>query len=114
MQRHLGVAAACAGMLGIGMLGGCTAAPDRTEILVNTTPPGASCTLTRAGQPVANAGPTPAIAVVAPTKGDITIVCHRRDFADATATLAVTNPSAPVGHPYAYEERIDIALTPIR
>lgn len=114
MQRHVAIAAVCAGMLGAGALCGCTFGPEKTEILVSTTPPGASCTLTRAGQPVGTAGPTPAIALVEPTKGDITIVCHRHDFADATATLAVTRLSAPVGHPYAYEQRIDIALAPIR
>jgi hypothetical protein len=109
MQRQFAIAAVCAGLLA-----GCQSAPDKSEILVSTTPPGASCTLTRSGQTVATIGPTPAIALVEPTPGDLTITCSRRDFADATVTVPVQQIATPVGHPYVYKQRVDIALVPAR
>src|SRR5271170_6077792 len=71
----------------VALLSGCGGQPDRTEILVVTTPPGASCTLTRLGQPIATVDPTPAIALVDPSPDEIAIGCSRRGFADAVATL---------------------------
>src|SRR5690349_8208882 len=53
------------------VLSGCSSSPDKTEILVGTTPPGASCLLTRLGQPIATVAPTPAIALVEPNPSEI-------------------------------------------
>jgi hypothetical protein len=93
-------------------LGGCGASqPDRTEILVATAPPGASCILLRQGQPIATAAPTPAIALVEPSPDEIAISCRRQGFADAAVTLPPAPPArwfAPVD----YQRRVDIALVP--
>jgi hypothetical protein len=100
------------------LLAGCASAPDRAEIFISTTPPGASCTLSRLGQPIATAEPTPAIALVEPSDSEITVLCHRQGYADATATLAAPKAglelrplllgSAPDNN---NQHRVDIALT---
>jgi hypothetical protein len=77
--------------------------PDRVEILVATAPPGASCVLTRAGQPIATADPTPAIAMIEPGSGEIAVHCRRRGFADAAAVLPGQG----------YQRRADIVLQPL-
>ena len=59
-----------------GLLAGCWSGPERPGILVSTAPPGASCTLSRLGQPIATAEPTPAIALVDPGDSEITILCR--------------------------------------
>ncbi len=98
-------------------LAGCASPPDRMEILVATTPPGASCVLSRKGQPIATAAPTPAIALVDPSEAEITIRCRRDGFADAVATVT-PHPTAPVFGPLLapaappYEQHVDIALVP--
>jgi len=66
-------------------LAGCAWYRPAPQILVNTMPPGASCDLTQAGQQIATVGPTPAIALVAPSAEEIRILCRRSAFADATA-----------------------------
>jgi len=110
-MRHSTVALAtlCA------VLSGC-AGSEKPAILVSTTPPGASCTLSRLGQPIATAAPTPAIALVDPSDGEITIVCRRAGFADAAVTVPArkTEPgfgllfgSSPASD---YQPRVDIAL----
>src|SRR5579863_3936298 len=91
-QSSLTLAALCAVFLS-----SCSSAPDRTEILVGTTPPGASCILTRLGQPIATVAPTPAIALVDPSPGEIDISCSRRGFADTAATLPAPETGLSVG-----------------
>jgi hypothetical protein len=73
-------------MLSALLLAGCFGS-NPGEIFVSTTPPGATCTLSRNGQPVATASPTPAIALVDPSAGDLTVTCRREGYADATMTL---------------------------
>jgi hypothetical protein len=106
-------AAAGAGAL----LAGCALGPDRMEILVATTPPGASCLLERQGQAIATVAATPAIALVDASEAEITVRCRRSGFADAALTLhpqpqsTVFGPLlAPAAGPY--EQRVDIALVP--
>jgi len=77
--------------LAAALLSGCSSPPEQAEILVNTTPPGAFCTLSRHGQPVATAGPTPALALVDPSGGDLAVTCRRDGFTDATATLRLSS-----------------------
>lgn len=101
--------------LGAVLLFGCSSQPERAEILIRTTPPGASCTLSREGQPIATAGPTPAIALVAPGDSDIAILCRRRGFADAAATLPARRTEPGFGllygrWPFDYAPQVDIAL----
>ena len=106
--------------LGAALLSGCQSRPDRTEILIDTTPPGASCTLTRLGQPIARVVATPAIALVEPSADEISVLCRRQGFADAAATLPapVTGWSFGTmvsGPPESeYQRRVAIALQPLR
>ena len=100
------------------LVSGCGVPPGNPGILVATTPPGASCTLSRLGQPIATVAPTPGIALVEPAAGDITILCSRQGFADATITLprAETGPSFGTivygRSPYDYRPQVDIVLSP--
>lgn len=80
-MRYLPVFLAFCGLA----LAGCASRPDRTEIFVQTTPPGAGCTLLRDGQPIATVAPTPGIAWVPPSPSDIAIECRRSGFRDAAA-----------------------------
>lgn len=103
MQRILAVAA-----LGVVVITGCSFEPDRLEILVATTPPGAACLLTRAGQPLATVDPTPAIAWVDPVGGEIAVHCRRPGFADAVGAVPGVRTHASFG----YQTRVDITLQP--
>jgi hypothetical protein len=91
--------------------------PDRTEILVGTTPPGASCALTRLGQPIAAVAPTPAIALVEPGASEIAIRCSRQCFEDAAAMLPARETWLGIGTVYGRpasddQPRVDIVLVP--
>ena len=103
--------------LSAALLASCASAPDRAEIFISTIPPGASCTLTRLGQPIGTAEPTPAIALVEPSDSEITILCRRQGYADATATLAAPKaglnlrPLLLGGARDNNQHRVDIALT---
>ena len=107
------LAALCAALLS-----SCSSQPDRTEILVGTTPPGASCILTRLGQPIATVAPTPAIALVEPEPGEIDISCSRQGFADAAAMLPALETGLSLGaviygRPASdHQRRVDITLVP--
>lgn len=95
---------------------GCSSGPEKPGILISTTPPGASCTLSRLGQQIATAGPTPAIALVNPSESEIIILCRRLGFADAVVTVPArqTEPGLGLlfGSPSSvYQPRVDIALT---
>jgi hypothetical protein len=93
-------------------LAGCRSAPERSEILVGTTPPGASCLLTRLGQPIATADPTPAIALVDPAPAEIVVQCRRHGFADAAAVLAV-RPARSSWGDSSYQGSVEIVMTPL-
>jgi len=99
-------------IIGLAALVGCHSAPDRSEILVATAPPGASCLLSRLGQPIATADPTPAIALIDPAPSEIVVQCHRRGFADATAVLAV-RPTRSTWNSYTYESSVEIVMAPL-
>ena len=99
------------------LLGGCAMSPDRMELLVDTTPPGATCVLERQGQPLAALAPTPAIALVDASEAEIVVRCRRDGFAETAATLdpRLRSPSLvpPLGAaPGPSEQRVDIALIP--
>ncbi len=113
IPHSLIVAALCAALLS-----GCSSPPDRTEILVGTTPPGASCLLSRLGQPIATVAPTPAIALVEPNPSEIDISCSRQGFADAAVTLPAQDAGLSFGaviygRPASdFQRRVDIVLVP--
>lgn len=54
------------------------------EVMVNTTPEGASCALNRGGQTIARIDPTPGAATIKKTKYDMTIVCNKKGYEQAT------------------------------
>jgi hypothetical protein len=66
---------------------GCSSIIEGTsqEILVNTFPAGASCTLLRNGQAIATVSPTPGTALVRKTKFGINVVCNKTGYAQASA-----------------------------
>ena len=111
MHRKLTLAALCATLVS-----GCAYPPGNPGILVATTPPGASCTLSRLGQPLTTVAPTPGIALVEPGGGDITIVCSRQGFADAALTLPTRDAGPGFGtlffgrSPYGSPLQVDLVL----
>lgn len=116
-RRIGGNGALVAALVVAGLLTAC-AAPRQAEILVVTTPPGADCTLSRDGAPVATAGPTPAIALIEPGSGTVTVTCRRPGFGDATATLAARRAWPDLDlflhgtPPFDYPSEITLALPP--
>ena len=54
------------------------------QIEVVTNPAGASCTLVREGQPIGTINPTPGSVLIKKTKYDITVLCDKQGFAQAT------------------------------
>ncbi|MGE5268772.1 MAG: hypothetical protein ACM3JG_03755 [Thiohalocapsa sp.] len=105
--------------LAVLLLAGCALPPPNyMEVLVETAPPGAACTLGRAGQPLATAAPTPAIALLDPTPAPIDVRCRRAGYADAALTFVPRPAARTFGPPFlaaekpAYEQRVDIALLP--
>lgn len=105
----------------LGLLAACEPPPQPPGLLVNTTPPGASCTVTRAGLPPIVAEPTPAIARIdvgdaaSTPAAPVTVSCHRHGFADATITVPVAQNAPPgyaTGYSATYPDQVDIALVP--
>jgi hypothetical protein len=101
---------AISAVLSASLLSGCAywpfeSAPKHAQILVSTVPPGASCTLTRGGQPIATAAPTPAIALVDPALADLAVTCRRHGFEE----VAVALPPRPSS---TYQQQVEIALAP--
>ena len=102
------------------LLSGCATqwGPQRAEIMINTAPPGASCLLSRAGQPIATAEPTPAIALVDPSADAVTVACRRSGFHDAVASVMPQPPRTNLSVLFFapaeidYGNRVDIALVP--
>jgi hypothetical protein len=68
------------------LLSACSTISDGTtqEIVINTNPEGANCALMREGVAVARVNPTPGAATVQKTKHDITVVCTKPGFQQAT------------------------------
>ena len=96
----------------VAALAGCRWAPERGEILVGTAPPGASCLLTRLGQQIATADPTPAIALVDPAPAEIVVQCRRHGFADATAVVAA-RPTRSFWGSSSYQGSVELVMTPL-
>jgi hypothetical protein len=68
------------------MTPGCAAVFDGTtqQISINTTPPEARCKLMRLGAPIGEVSSTPGAVTIQKTKHDISIVCSKTGFVDAT------------------------------
>lgn len=71
---------------GIFAISACSSIVEGTsqEITVNTTPAGANCSLNREGISIARIEPTPGAATIKKTKHDITIVCNKKGYQEAT------------------------------
>jgi hypothetical protein len=102
-----------------GLLSGCYWAPPTGEIMVNTTPPGATCVISQNGQALGVAEPTPAIAVVTLEGAEIGVTCRRPGFAEAAVTLPPPDPVASMPGFVAnrrpeidYNSRVDITMIP--
>ena len=103
-----------------GLLPGCYWEPPTGEIMVNTTPPGASCVISQLGKPLGIAEPTPAIAIA-------TLGRCAKSMSSAAAPDLPRPPSrsrrrrrprsCPVIYPNRHPEidyntRVDITMTP--
>ena len=96
-------------------IAGCGTPPRGMEILVSTSPPGASCVLSRGGVPLATAEPTPAIAIVPIDAAPLLAQCRRPGFADAEAVVPpAARPSYPwFGYPITeYRGAVLVVMTP--
>ena len=80
-------------------LSGCATIFDGTTqtITINTNPSGADCTLNRNGAVIGHVSPTPASMNIEKTKDDITILCNKFGFEQAT----YLNHSGVAGATYA-------------
>lgn len=67
------------------------------EIVINTNPAGASCSLMRSGLTIGTVQSTPGSVVVKKTKEDITIKCSRQGYED----VALVNKSGMAGASFA-------------
>ena len=88
-----------AALLALG-LGGCALIQGKTqEITVNSDPVGASCVLMRQGQLIATIYPTPGTVRVEKNGQDITILCDRAGYAEASFIAhPVTATAAELGN----------------
>jgi uncharacterized protein YceK len=68
------------------MLSGCATIikGSSQEITVNTNPTAASCALNREGTKIGEVNPTPGMAKVDKTKNDITVICDKDGYQQAT------------------------------
>lgn len=75
----------CCGVTAV-ILGGCSSIIDGTsqQLVVNTNPAGADCTLVRQDIPIARINPTPGAATIEKTKYDIIVSCEKEGFEKAT------------------------------
>jgi hypothetical protein len=108
LSRLLGVCGVAAA-LSLALAGCHQLRSDLAEILINTTPPGAACTLTRMDQPIATVDPTPGIVMLDPSAtSGVNVICRRSGFADVAIGLPPPVPSGKGGGPE--PQRLDIPL----
>jgi len=72
--------------MSVASLANCSSIVDGTsqEMVINTNPPGANCTLMRNGMPVGSVSSTPGAVLVEKTKYDITVKCDKHGYQEAT------------------------------
>ena len=73
-------------ILSLTVLSACSSIVEGTsqEIVINTAPSGADCSLVREGISIGRVDPTPGAATVKKTKHDITIVCNKKGYQGTT------------------------------
>ena len=71
---------------GLVVLTGCSSIIEgrSQEIVINTNPPGASCTLMRNDMPIGTVAPTPSAILIEKTKYDILVKCDKDGYQEAT------------------------------
>lgn len=67
-------------------------------ITVVTDPPGANCTLNRAGQVIGVANPTPASVVIDKSKNDISVLCEMDEHFDGASSVESEFAGATLGN----------------
>lgn len=82
------------------LLAGCATVVSGTsqDLSVNTNPPGANCTVNRQGQKIGQVSPTPGIAKVDKTRDDITLVCDKDGYQEATYIVRSGLETATLGN----------------
>jgi hypothetical protein len=85
---------------GLCFMYGCASITEGTsqEIAVNTSPAGADCALMREGVSVGKISPTPGAVTIKKTKHDMTIVCNKDGFHEATYFNKSDVAAATVGN----------------
>lgn len=80
MKKHFFV------LIAFGLLSACSSIIEGTsqELMVNTNPAGADCSLERQGVAIAHINPTPGAATIKKTKYDITVRCTKAHYQEAT------------------------------
>jgi hypothetical protein len=75
-----------AGLAALAAVSACSSIIEGTsqEIMVNTNPSGADCSLERQGLSIARIDPTPGAATIKKTKYDITIYCNKDGYQEAS------------------------------
>jgi hypothetical protein len=68
------------------------------EIVVNTNPSGADCTLNRQGTAIARVSPTPGAVTIKKTKYDMNIVCTKSGYQDTTFMVHSGEAGATYGN----------------
>lgn len=73
-------------LLPVLLLAGCSSIIEGTsqEIVVNTVPEAADCALEREGQVIGRINPTPGAVTIKKTKHDMTIICNKKGYQEAT------------------------------
>ena len=73
-------------LVGVTSLVSCASIIDgrSQEIVINTNPSGATCTLTRNEMPIGTVTPTPSAVLIEKTKYDIIIKCNKEGYQEAT------------------------------
>ena len=73
-------------MSGLLVLCGCSSVIEgrSQEIVINTNPPGATCTLVRNDMPIGTVSPTPSAILIEKTKYDIVVKCDKAGYQEAT------------------------------
>ena len=74
------------GLLCLSSLSACSSIIEGTsqEIMINTNPAGANCSLERQGLSIARIDPTPGAATIKKTKYDIVVKCNKDGYQEAT------------------------------
>ncbi len=114
------------------LVGGCATIFEGTDqtITINTTPPGASCDITRKGEQIGKVSPTPGSIRVEKSKEDLSILCTKDRYVLANTAqspkfvgttfgnivaggLVGVLVDAATGANFTYPDKIEVVLAPV-